>query len=122
MGEVGQVSGDRAYDTWRCYQSVLARGASPTIPPRRNARLSAVKDSPPFKVVRDAVPRRIKSEGRYRWRTSSGDTRQILAENAVSRFKALVGVQLTSRRLHAQQVEAVIKCRVLKSDGGARNA
>ena len=111
--EVGQVSGDRAYDTGRCYQAVLARGAKPTIPPRRNARLSSVNDPPPFKAVRDAVLRRIKSEGRYPWRSSSGATRQSLAENAVSRFKSLLGVKLMSRSLGAQRVEAVIKCRVL---------
>jgi len=64
MGKVGQVSGDRAYDTWWCYQAILARGATPTISPRCNARLSALKDPPPFKVVRDAVLRRIKGEGR----------------------------------------------------------
>ena len=57
--------------------------------------------------------RRIKSEGRYPWRTSSGVTRQSLAENAVTRFKALLGVKLMSRRLDAQQLEAVVKCRVL---------
>ncbi len=113
MGEVGQVSGDRAYDTWKCYQAILARGAIPTIPPRRNARLSSVKDPPPFKAVRDAVLCRIKSEGRYPWRTSSGATRQSLAENAVSRFKVLLGVQLMSRKLDTQQVEAVVKSRVL---------
>ena len=28
MGEVGQVSGDRAYDTGKCYQAMLDRGAS----------------------------------------------------------------------------------------------
>ncbi len=55
-GDVAQVSGDRAYDSGRCYEAILARHATPTIPPRRNA-----------------------------WRTSSGATRQSLAENAVSR-------------------------------------
>jgi hypothetical protein len=59
------------------------------------------------------VLRCIESEGRYPLRVSSGATRQSLAENAVSRFKALVGVQLKSRRLDAQQIEAVVKCRVL---------
>ena len=28
MGEVGQVSGDRAYDTGKCYQAMLDLGAS----------------------------------------------------------------------------------------------
>lgn len=113
LGETGLVSGDRADDTWRCYQTILARGAAPTIPPRRNARLSAVKDPPRFKAARDAVLRRIKSEGRCPWRVSSEATRHRLAENAVSRFKTLLGVKLTSRKLAAQQVEAVVKCRVL---------
>ena len=36
-----------------------------------------------------------------------------MAQNAVSRFKALVGVQLTARKLENQRVEAHVKCRVL---------
>ena len=47
-GDVGQVSGDTAYDGGKCYQAILARGALPTIPPRRNARLSRAKDPPPY--------------------------------------------------------------------------
>ncbi len=46
VGEVGQVFGDRAFDTERCYQAILARGAVPTIPPRRSARLSSVNNPP----------------------------------------------------------------------------
>lgn len=111
--EVGQVSGDRAYDSGRCYQAILARGAVPTLPPRRNARLSTAKAPPDFRLERDAVVRRIKDQGRYPWRTVSGATRQSLAENAVSRFKALVGVKLAARTFENQQVEALVKCRVL---------
>jgi len=111
--DVCQVSGDRAYDTGACYRAILGRGAIPTIPPRRNARLSTAKDPPPFRAERDAVIQRIKVEGRYPWRTSSGATRQSLAENAVYRFKALVGVKLTARIFENQQVEAHVKCRVL---------
>ena len=57
--------------------------------------------------------RRIRDEGRYVWRTSSGATRQSLAENAVSRFKALAGVKLASRKFENQQVEALVKCRII---------
>jgi len=96
-----------------CYEAILARGAVPTIPPRRNARPNRVKDPPPHRVKRDAVLRRIKEEGRYVWRTASGATRQSLAENAVFRFKALVGVKLTARKFENQRVEALVKCRVL---------
>ena len=110
---VHQVSGDSAYDTGACYQAILGRGAVPTIAPRRNARLSTAKDPPPFRAERDAVIERIKEEGRYSWRTSSGATRQSLAENAVSRFKALLGVNLAAREFDNQRVEALVKCRVL---------
>jgi len=58
--------------------------------------------------------RRIKDEGRYPWRTGSAATRQSLAENAVSRFKALVGVKLAARGFENQKVQALVKCRVLK--------
>jgi len=57
--------------------------------------------------------RRIKKDGRYSWRTASGATRQSVAENAVSRFKALVGVKLAARTFENQQVEALVKCCVL---------
>ena len=48
------------------------------------------------------------------WRTSSGATRQGLAENAGYRFKALVGVKLASWKIEDQQVEAPVKWRIIK--------
>jgi hypothetical protein len=102
VDEVRRVSGDRAYASGRCYQSILERGAIATIPPRRNARLSTAKDPPAYRADRDAVVRRIQEEDRYPCRTSSGATRQSLAENAVSRFKALVVVRLAARGFENQ--------------------
>ena len=67
----------------------------------------------PRRAECDAVLRCIKDKGRYAWRTSSGATRQSLTENAVSRFKAPVGVTLASRTLERQQVEALVKSQVL---------
>ena len=113
IGDVNQVSGDRGYDSGTCYQAIFARGAVPTIPPRRNAKVSRAKDPPPFRAERDAVLRRIREEGRYVWRTTSGATRQSLAENAVSRFKALAGIKLASRKFENQRVEARVKCRLI---------
>jgi len=112
-GDVGQVSADGAYDGGTCYEAILARGAVSAIPPRRNARFSSAKDPPTSRAERDAVLRCVRDKGRYAWRTSSGATRQSLAENAVSRFKALVGVTLASRTLERQQVEALVKSQVL---------
>ena len=90
-GEIDQVSADKAYDSRSCYEAILDRQAKPTIPPRRRARLTQ-------------SCRRV-MQGRYVWRTTSGATRQSLAENAMSRFKGLLGVKLTARRFENQQVE-----------------
>jgi hypothetical protein len=51
-GEVGQESGDRAFDIGSRYQAILARGAGAEIPPRRNSRLSTAEDPPAFRVER----------------------------------------------------------------------
>ena len=112
-GEIDQVSGDKAYDSARCYEAILGRDARPTIPPRRRARLTTTPDPPPSRVARDKILRRIKSEGRYVWRTESGATRQSLAENAMSRFKGMLGVRLSARKFETQEVEASLKCQVL---------
>ena len=112
-GEIEQVSADKAYDSRRCYEAILERCAKPTIPPRRRARLTQSSEPPPSRAARDDVLRHIKKEGRYVWRTTSGATQQSLAENAMSRFKGLLGVKLTARSFESQQVEAVIKCQVL---------
>ena len=48
---------------------------------------------------------------------ASGATRQSLAEDAMSRFKALVGIKLSAGGLERQQVEAAVKCRVLNRMG-----
>ena len=53
------------------------------------------------------------ARGRYAWRVQSGCTRQSLAENAISRFKALFGPKLSARRSTHQRTEAMIKCGAL---------
>ena len=66
-----QVSGDGAYDTRACYQSILEREAVATIPPRRSARLSESVDPPAWRAMRDAHLREIRRLGRYEWRISA---------------------------------------------------
>ena len=112
-GCIVQVSGDGAYDTRACYQSILDRDAVATIPPRRNARPSESVASPDWRAMRDVHLRAIRRIGRYQWRISSGCTRQSLAENAMSRFKTLFGPKLSARRFDNQRVEGIIKCEVL---------
>ena len=112
-GSIRQVSADRAYDTGSCYEAVLQHDAIVTILPRRNARCSRDSHPPPWRAMRDTHLRRIRTQGRYEWRKSSGCTRQSVAENAVSRYKAILGVSLSARTVKNQKVEAAIKCAVL---------
>jgi hypothetical protein len=112
-GTIAQVSGDRGYDTRAAYEAVLACGAVATIVPRRNARMSEGNGPPTWRVVRDATLRAIEMQGRYRWRTSSGCTRQSLAENAMFRFKAVFGGKLRARTFENQRVEGALKCAAL---------
>ena len=51
-GRIVQVSGDGAYDTRACYQSILEREAVATIPPRRSARLSESVAPPAWRAMR----------------------------------------------------------------------
>jgi len=111
--QVDQVSGDGAYDTRACYEAIGNRGAIATIPPRRNAKLGRPLGESDSLAARNANLRQIQEQGRYEWRVSSGCTRQSLAENAVSRLKALFGSRLSARRIDNQRVEAMLRCSVL---------
>ena len=70
-------------------------------------------DPPTWRIARDATLRATEVQGRYGRRTSSGCTRQSLAENTAFRFKAVFGGRLWARTFDNQRVEAAIKCAVL---------
>ncbi|MGB5660691.1 MAG: IS5 family transposase [Thermoanaerobaculia bacterium] len=111
--DIVQVSADRGYDAHACYESIVRRGAVPTILPRKNARLGSGLDPPAWRTARDENLREIQAQGHYGWRLSTGCTRRSLAENAVSRFKTLFGGRLWARTLESQQIEAFVKCAAL---------
>jgi hypothetical protein len=110
-GRVDQVSGDGAYDTRACYEAIHRRGALAAIPPRLNAR--PWEQNADASRMRNSNLRRVWMYGRYEWRESSGCTRQSLAENAFSRFKALFGGRLAARGPDNQYVEVMVKCAAL---------
>ena len=111
-GRVHQVSGDGAYDTRACYEAAHRRGARVAIPPRRNA-VPWEGSAGSSARMRNRNLRHVRMYGRYEWRVSSGCTRQSLAENAFSRFKALFGGLLSARRPDNQYVEVMVKCAAL---------
>ncbi len=112
-GKVCQVSGDGAYDTRACYESISQRGAKATIPPRRNAKPMRRDNAHGTLAIRDANLRQIQQQGRYAWRVASGCRRQSLDENAVFRFKRIFGSRFRAWRFDNQRIEGLIKCMVL---------
>jgi hypothetical protein len=112
-GTVCQVSGNGAYDTKACYESIGQRGAKATIPPRRNAKLMKCFNPSQMFAMRDAHLRQVQQQGRDVWRVASGYTRQSVVEIAMFRFKSIFISRLRARRLDNQRVEGWIKCMVL---------
>ncbi len=111
-GRVHQVSGDGAYDTRACYEAARRRGARVAIPPRRNA-VPWEQNADASARMRNKNLRLVQMYGRYEWRVLSGCTRQSLAENSFSRFKALFGGRLAARGPDNQYVEVMVKCAAL---------
>ncbi len=111
-GRVHQVSGDGAYDTRACYEAARRRGARVAIPPRRNA-VPWEQNADASARMRNKNLRLVRMYGRYEWRVLSGCTRQSLAENSFSRFKALFGGRLAARGPDNQYVEVMVKCAAL---------
>jgi len=81
------------------------------IPPRKTAARS--EPSEDLLEQRDAAIGRIAEVGRRRWRKESGAHRQARAENAIFRYKLLVGDGLRAKRPGAQATEARIAVNVL---------
>ncbi len=63
-GEIAQVSGDGAYDKYKCYEKARQRGAKVTIPPRKNAVIGQHGNCKCSPHPRDENLRRIRIVGR----------------------------------------------------------
>jgi hypothetical protein len=111
--EIEQISGDGAYDKRKCYAEIAARGATPTIPPRKDA--AQWQDDPQTGEVhpRNQILDRIEAVGRQHWKQESGYHRHSLAETTMFRFKTIFGGMLRRRRFDNQAVELFLKCAAL---------
>ena len=112
---LASVSADGAYDTESAYRAVSAHGAGRpakiVIPPQRDALLS----SDPVFEKRNRHIRSVQKVGRRKWQSKSGYTRRSLVENAIFRYKAIIGADLRSRNLACQRVEARLGWKVLNT-------
>ncbi len=83
------------------------------IPPGRNAQLTA-NPSQALKE-RNRNIRSIRELGRREWHTYSGYSKRSRVENAVFRYKTLIGRSMRSRTLAGQRVEVQIATKILNT-------
>jgi len=102
-GNVIKVIGDGAYDSIRLIRHLEKRGIEPIIRPRRSARTDR---GPPS---RRSAARMIRDYGYRAWSRIVGYGRRWMAETAISRFKALFGEHLLSRKPRWMDSELTIK-------------
>jgi hypothetical protein len=109
------VTGDMAYDTIDCRESIYERGAKQIIPPKKNARRQKKAPMPALEE-RDKAISRIKElgeEGKALWKQESGYHIRSRVETTMFRFKTIVGDKLSCRKDWSQTTEVAIKCDVL---------
>jgi hypothetical protein len=114
---MASVSADGAYDTKAVYEATHERGEGRAvrvlIPPGRDAQLSprpsaAVKE-------RNRNIRSIRKLGRREWHKNSGYSKRAMVENAMYRYKMIIGRSMRSRTLAGQRVEVQLACKVLNT-------
>ncbi len=59
--------------------------------------------------------RSIRKLGRREWYKQSGYSKRAMVENAIYRYKTMIGRSMRSRSLAGQRVEVHLACRVLKT-------
>lgn len=104
---------DGAYDQRKVYDALECEAAEPIIPPRKNAKLWQHGNSSQPRHPRDQALRAIRRSGRKVWKLDSGYHRRSLVETAMYRLKTIFGGKLKNRKLHNQQTEARLRCRIL---------
>ncbi len=112
---IASVAADSAYDKEAVYEAIEAhspgRRTRVVIPPQRNATLS--QNSNTAMRERDRHIRAIEKHGRREWYKLSGCTERSMVENAVYRYKAIMGSEMRARTLARQRVEHRIGCEIL---------
>lgn len=112
---LASASADSAYDKEAVYEAIEAhspgRRTRVVIPPQRNATLSP-KSSTAMRD-RNRHIRAIERHGRREWYKLSGCTERSMVENAVYRYKQIIGPEMRTRTLARQRVEHRIGCEIL---------
>ncbi len=67
--------------------------------------------------ARDTTVLKVNTMGRRKWKKESGYHQQGRVENTIFRYKQILGGKLRARHARAQEVEAVLACRILDRMG-----
>ncbi len=86
------------------------------ISPRRGAQLSPRRSA--ALKERNRNIRSIRRLGRREWHKRSGFSKRSMVENAVYRYKTIIGRDMRSRTIAGQRVEVQLACRVLNTMTG----
>lgn len=114
-GHVARVTADTAYDTIAFYDAASARAATVVVPPAKTARVSR---RGPRSSARDRTIKTVKTIGRRRWKKAPGYHQQARVENALFRYKSIIGHGLRARSPAGQGTEAVLACNILNQMTG----
>jgi IS5 family transposase len=116
-GQVVSVTADGAYDAGSVYEAARKKGdghrVRVLIPPIKGAQPSSSRSPGQWKRNRNI--RSVRKLGRREWFASSGYGRRSLVENAVFRYKAILGQRMRSRSLPNQRVEVQLASKILNT-------
>ena len=109
-GDITVVVGDASYDNVAVYDAASARGAKVIATQTRAAIVSRRR---PRSAARDRTIKRVEEVVRRQWRKESGYHQRGTVENAIFRYKTIIGGSLRARHLGARQAEARLACNAL---------
>ena len=114
---VASVTADGAYDAGTVYEAAKKKGnghrVRVLIPPIQGAQPSSSRS--PGQWERNRNIRLVRKLGRQEWYASSGYSRRSLVENAVFRYKSILGQHMRSRSLPNQRAEVCLACKILNT-------
>ena len=108
-----KVGADGAYDTFDVYKLIDSYGASPVIPPQKNAKIQKHGNAGGPPLPRDEAIRYIRGHGRNKWKRVHDYHQRSLAETAVYRFKRLMGRFVEARTWENERTEVRLKAKTL---------
>ncbi|MBT8396690.1 MAG: IS5 family transposase, partial [Gemmatimonadetes bacterium] len=116
-GPLASVAADGAYDAGAVYEAARKKGdghrVRVLIPPIQGAQPSSSRS--PGQWERNRNIRSVRKLGRKEWLANSGYSRRSLVENAVFRYKTILGQHMRSRSLSGQRAEVCLACKILNT-------